>query len=85
MNGDLFDNGTLKYQSPQDIYDDFMFGLKSNQHLYEEQERMYKSKVALLQSQYEAAVKMLLYAAYEQGVTLALPGMPLELTEGDTQ
>lgn len=54
-------------------YDDFMFGLKSNQALYEEQERAHQARLAALQSKYDAAVKCLLAAAQEQGVVLQLP------------
>lgn len=60
-------------------YDDFMFGLRANQALYEEQERMYQSKVALLQTQYEAARRQLLALALDQGVVLQLPDAPLML------
>lgn len=60
-------------------YDDFMFGLKSNQALYTEQEKMYQNKVALLQGKYEAAKQLLLSMAQEQGVILKLPDFPLLL------
>lgn len=60
-------------------YDDFMFGLKSNQALYQEQERMYQSKVALLQQKYEAAKRILLSMAQEQGVVIKLPDAPPQL------
>ena len=63
-------------------YDDFMFGLKANQALYTEQERMYQNKVALLQQKYDAAMQMLLSAAQERGVMLNLPGSPLLIEEG---
>lgn len=64
-------------------YDDFMFGLKSNQYLYDQQSKMYQNKVAQLQRKYDMAVKALMQAAQEQGVTITLPGALLELTEGD--
>lgn len=54
-------------------YDDFIFGLKANQALYTEQEKAYQNKVAMLQSKYNAALKMLLSMAQEQGVVLKLP------------
>ncbi|MEG2383790.1 MAG: hypothetical protein RSB39_09405 [Oscillospiraceae bacterium] len=58
-------------------YDDFMFGLKSNQRLYNQQETMYRTKVAELQAKYENAVKYLLAAAQAQGVVLELPEVKL--------
>lgn len=60
-------------------YDDFMFGLRSNQALYQEQEKMYQSKVALLQEKYDAAKRLLLSMAQEQGVVLRLPDSPLQI------
>jgi len=51
-------------------YDDFMFGLKSNQALYEEQEKMYQNRVALLQAEYNKKVEQLLLFAEQQGVKL---------------
>ena len=54
-------------------YDDFMFGLKTNQYLYNRQEEMYQKKVAQLQGQYENMVKALLASAQAQGVVLKLP------------
>lgn len=54
-------------------YDDFMFGLKSNQCLYAQQEQMYSQRVAQLQSKYDNAVNFLLMAAQAQGVALDLP------------
>ena len=54
-------------------YDDFMFGLRANQALYQEQEKRFESKVALLQQRYEAEVQRLLSLAQEQGISLALP------------
>jgi hypothetical protein len=61
-------------------YDDFMFGLKSNQYLYNQQETMYQHRVAELQTKYETAVKALLATAQAQGVVLRLPDVPLLLT-----
>jgi hypothetical protein len=53
-------------------YDDFMFGLRANQALYQEQEKMYQNKVALLQARYEDVLKRLLLAAKKQGVVFVL-------------
>lgn len=58
-------------------YDDFMFGLRSNQALYETQEKMYQNKVALLQGKYDAAKQLLFSMAQEQGIVLKLPDAPL--------
>ena len=57
-------------------YDDFMFGLRSNQYLYTQQETMYQCKVAQLQTQYDAAKQRLLAMAQEQGLVIALPEAP---------
>lgn len=62
-------------------YDDFMFGLRSNQALYATQEKMYQNKVAMLQEKYEAVKRMLLYMAQEQGVVLKLSDAPLLLED----
>ncbi|MEA4831902.1 MAG: hypothetical protein VB118_04705 [Oscillospiraceae bacterium] len=62
-------------------YDDFMFGLKANQALYQEQEKMYQSKVAQLQGKYEAAKQLLLSIAQKQGVVLQLPDAPLQIAD----
>lgn len=51
-------------------YDDFMFGLKSNQYLYNRQETMYQQKVAQLNSAYENKVKALLLYAQSKGLAL---------------
>jgi len=58
-------------------YDDFMFGLRANQEMFQAQEKMYQNKVALLQEKYEDAMRMLLSMAQEQGVVLRLPDEPL--------
>jgi hypothetical protein len=58
-------------------YDDFMFGLRSNQALYSEQEKMYQNKMSLLQEKYEATMRRLLLMAQEQGIALQLPDIPL--------
>ncbi|BAK99742.1 hypothetical protein OBV_25440 [Oscillibacter valericigenes Sjm18-20] len=60
-------------------YDDFMFGLKSNQYLYNQQETMYQRRVAELQAKYETVVKALLASAQAQGIVLRLPDTPLQL------
>lgn len=60
-------------------YDDFMFGLRANQALYQEQERAYQSKVARLQADYDAAKRLLLSMAQKQGLTLQLPDAPLQI------
>ena len=52
-------------------YDDFIFGLRANQHLYTQLELQYKSKVVQLQAAYEAKVRQLMLAAEKQGVVLA--------------
>lgn len=62
-------------------YDDFMYGLKSNQYLYNQQETMYKKRVAALKDSYAMAVRALLLAAKEQGVMLNLPGENILLLE----
>lgn len=62
-------------------YDDFMFGLRANQALYQEQEKAYQKKVALLQGKYEDAKRLLLSMAQEQGVVLQLPSAPLMIEE----
>ena len=61
-------------------YDDFMFGLRANQALYQEQERAYQSKVARLQANYDAAKQLLLSMAQKQGLMLQLPDAPLQIT-----
>lgn len=66
-------------------YDDFMFGLRANQALYEEQERAYQRKVALLQEKYENAKRLLLSMAQEQGLMLQLPDAPLQLAASNKE
>lgn len=66
-------------------YDDFMFGLRSNQALYETQEKMYQSKVAQLQERYENAKRLLLSMAQEQGVVLKLPNATLQLATSNEE
>lgn len=64
-------------------YDDFMFGLRANQELYQTQEKTYQNKVALLQEKYETAKRLLISIAQEQGVALQLPDAPLSLGASD--
>jgi len=64
-------------------YDDFMFGLRSNQALFTEQERLYRNKVALLQEKYEVAKRYLLSEAQKQGIVLRLPDSPLLIADGN--
>lgn len=66
-------------------YDDFMFGLRANQELYQTQEKMYQSKVVQLQQKYEAAKQLLLSMAQEQGIAFQLPDAPLQLAAQDTE
>lgn len=51
-------------------YDDFMFGLRMNQHLYQEQEKRFQAKVASLQASYDEKVRRLLLLAEHQGLVL---------------
>jgi hypothetical protein len=64
-------------------YDDFMFGLRANQALFEEQEKRFQSKVAMLQEKYESAVQLLVSMAQAQGVALQLPDARLLLAAPD--
>lgn len=61
-------------------YDDFIFGLRSNQYLYTQLERQYNNKVLRLQASYEEIVKQLIATAERQGVVLTtgenLKGLP---------
>lgn len=54
-------------------YDDFMFGLRANQHLYKQQENDFSRRCARLKANYEYALRVLLSVAAAQGVTLELP------------
>ena len=60
-------------------YDDFMFGLRSNQALYNRQESMYQKRVTQLKENYENAVRALLNEAQAQGVVLTLPDEKMKL------
>ena len=64
-------------------YDDFIFGLRVNQALYEEQEKQYRIKVAELQSSYNSKVKQLLLIAESQGLKLDFSEVKLLETEGN--
>lgn len=59
-------------------YDDFIFGLKVNQALHEEQERLYKQKVVALQAAYDNNLKQLFAIAERAGV---LPTLTAELQQ----
>jgi len=65
-------------------YDDFMFGLRANQELYQTQEKMYQTKVAVLQNKYEAAKQMLLSIAQEQGLVLQFSDASRLLLDSNT-
>ena len=54
-------------------YDDFLFGLRANQHLYEQLERQYNSKVSQLQANYTEKLQRLIATAKQQGVILEIP------------
>lgn len=60
-------------------YDDFMFGLRSNQALYNQQETLYQKRVAQLKENYENVVRALLNEAQAQGVVLTLPDEKMKL------
>ncbi len=49
-------------------YDDFMFGLRGNQLLYEELERAFEAKRSALNAAYEEKVRRLLAIAEEKGL-----------------
>lgn len=53
-------------------YDDFIFGLCVNQALHEQQEHMYRNKVAELQAAYDEKLKTLLMVADRAGLMSAL-------------
>lgn len=64
-------------------HDDFIFGLRSNQHLYNQLERQYENKVSQLQARYEEKVKLLTLAAERQGIVLTAAEDLIKLPEGD--
>lgn len=62
-------------------YDDFMFGLRSNQHLYTQLEKQYNDKVLQLKASYQKQVEQLKMIAEEQGITLTLGDSAKKLTQ----
>jgi hypothetical protein len=57
-------------------YDDFIFGLRVNQALYERQEQMFKQRLAELKAAYAEKVRQLAIMAENSGLRLELdPGM----------
>ena len=56
-------------------YDDFIFGLKINQGLYEGLEKAFKSKTAQLQERYDKSLKLLHALAVSQGLNINLDGV----------
>jgi hypothetical protein len=59
-------------------YDDFIFGLRVNQSLHEEQERAFGSRLAALQSAYDAKLAQLRCVAESAGL---LPALTKELEQ----
>lgn len=57
-------------------YDDFLFGLKSNQYLYETQEQQYQLRLGDLKADYERKINTLLAIAEKAGL---LPAVMAEL------
>lgn len=57
-------------------YDDFLFGLKSNQYLYETQEQQYQLRLGDLKADYERKINALLTIAEKAGL---LPAVMAEL------
>ena len=63
-------------------YDDFMYGMRMNQHLYESLEQQFSSQRARLQASYDEQVKRLYMIAEQHGI--ALPSIePAALPEAD--
>lgn len=54
-------------------YDDFLYGLKANQYLYNQQETAYQTRLAELKANYTRALRAIVDAATAQGVVLDLP------------
>ena len=54
-------------------YDDFIFGLRTNQHLYTTLENSYSAQVRVLREAYDAKVQQLMMLAESQGIVLQLP------------
>ena len=59
-------------------YDDFIFGLRVNQALHVQQERLHANKMAALQAAYNEKLKLLLMAADRAGL---LPALSVELKQ----
>lgn len=68
----------LECRSHLTAYDDFIFGLKTNQALHERQEQMYNQKLTALQAAYDENHKRLLMVAERAGV---LPVLTAELQQ----
>lgn len=66
----------MECRSHLTAYDDFIFGLRVNQALHEQQEQSYKHKVAELQSSYNKKLNCLLIAAEKAGL---IPVLTAEL------
>jgi hypothetical protein len=76
-------------------YEDFMFGLKANQALYEEQKKLYEARLAALEAAYTEKARLLYSVAEQYGLAeklvgalgssaqpAALPDAIIEITEG---
>jgi hypothetical protein len=64
-------------------YDDFIYGLRMNQHLYEQQEHLYRSKVAELKGNYKELVKRLFVVAESKGFALGTTEIKMLLAAAD--
>lgn len=64
-------------------YDDFIFGLRINQSLYEQQEQSYRNKIVELQAAYNEKIKYLYIVADRAGVLPALNAELKRLEIGD--
>lgn len=53
-------------------YDDFLFGLRANQQMYNTLEQQFNTKMLRLQEEYDSKVRHLTQMAQEQGVVLML-------------
>lgn len=53
-------------------YDDFLFGLRANQQMYNTLEQQFNAKMLRLQEEYDSKVRHLTQMAQEQGVVLML-------------
>jgi hypothetical protein len=63
-------------------YDDFIYGLRMNQELFNQQERLYGIRLAELQESYQKQVERLMLMAEMQGVNLSLGDDAKMLVEG---